>query len=447
MKRQLRIGGLVAAASMAAIGVAAAAGGLTRAAPPEGVVPDTTRNASPQGRWKEFRNPASEATLERLDALGYLPGSRTAPELSGVTRHDAARAQPGLNFLTSGHAPVALLMDMEGRVLHHWHAEVGSIWPDLPLPPGDILQKHFFRRARPLPDGSLLAIFEGIGLVKMDRDSRVLWAAARGAHHALEVLPSGDIAGLTREVRILPRFSRVMPVAEDFLTFLSPEGEERRRISLIEAFERSPMSVILEAADRKTGDFLHTNALQILDGRLAGRVTAFAAGNVLLSFREVSTLGVLDPEKGAMVWAHQGDYLRQHDPRMLDGGRILLFDNGRERSRILELDPASGETITVHAGTPEEPFFTETCGTAQRLENGNTLITESENGRAFEIAPDGETVWEWISPYRAGRDRELIATLFELGRLPAAYGEEWLAMESAASRGSAFPLLCPRRLR
>ncbi|XXT53909.1 hypothetical protein WMF23_20300 [Sorangium sp. So ce542] len=38
-------------------------------------------------------------------------------------------------------------------------------------------------------------------------------------------------------------------------------------------------------------------------------------------------------------------------------------------------------------------------GTAQRLPNGNTLITEGSDGRVFEVTPGHEIVWEYISPY------------------------------------------------
>ena len=36
----------------------------------------------------------------------------------------------------------------------------------------------------------------------------------------------------------------------------------------------------------------------------------------------------------------------------------------------------------------------------QRLPNGNTLITEGSDGRVFEVTPDHEIVWEFISPYK-----------------------------------------------
>jgi len=38
-------------------------------------------------------------------------------------------------------------------------------------------------------------------------------------------------------------------------------------------------------------------------------------------------------------------------------------------------------------------------GYAQRLPNGNTLITESSFGRFFEVTKQGEIVWEYVNPF------------------------------------------------
>ena len=35
----------------------------------------------------------------------------------------------------------------------------------------------------------------------------------------------------------------------------------------------------------------------------------------------------------------------------------------------------------------------------QRLNSGNTLICEGQWGRVFEVTPDKEIVWEYISPF------------------------------------------------
>jgi hypothetical protein len=63
----------------------------------------------------------------------------------------------------------------------------------------------------------------------------------------------------------------------------------------------------------------------------------------------------------------------------------------------------------------------------ERLANGNTLITESEGGRLFEVTPEGEIVWEYLNPVRGGEDGELIAVVSWGQRIdPAALDPEFL---------------------
>ena len=44
-------------------------------------------------------------------------------------------------------------------------------------------------------------------------------------------------------------------------------------------------------------------------------------------------------------------------------------------------------------------FYSPFISSAQRLPNGNTLITEGSDGRIFEVTREHQTVWEYISPY------------------------------------------------
>lgn len=46
-------------------------------------------------------------------------------------------------------------------------------------------------------------------------------------------------------------------------------------------------------------------------------------------------------------------------------------------------------------------FFTPFMGGAQRLVNGNTLITEAAFGRIFEVTMEGKICWEYVNPYSA----------------------------------------------
>jgi hypothetical protein len=47
-------------------------------------------------------------------------------------------------------------------------------------------------------------------------------------------------------------------------------------------------------------------------------------------------------------------------------------------------------------------FFSFMISGANRLPNGNTLITEGATGRLFEVTPERETVWEYVSPFVMG---------------------------------------------
>ena len=44
-------------------------------------------------------------------------------------------------------------------------------------------------------------------------------------------------------------------------------------------------------------------------------------------------------------------------------------------------------------------FYSPLISAAQRLPNGNTLVTEGSGGRIIEVTQACEIVWEYISPY------------------------------------------------
>ena len=75
----------------------------------------------------------------------------------------------------------------------------------------------------------------------------------------------------------------------------------------------------------------------------------------------------------------------------------IIFDNGRVRTwtRVIEIDPLTKKIVWEYR---HKDFFSLTQGFAQRLPNGNTLITESEKGRAFEITSKKKLVWEYYHP-------------------------------------------------
>jgi len=372
--------------------------------------------------------------IRQLESLGYLSGSRPAPEVKSVTVYNKDKAYKGLNLYVSGHAPEAILMDMEGNELHKWSYDFHRIWPD--FKPANIHgSRKYWRRAYLFENGDLLAIFEGIGLLKLDKDSNLLWVFRGNSHHDIFVDQYGKIYVLTRKAVIDPKYSKEEPIMEDFVTVLAPDGTETKRVSVLKSLENSRYAPILNKLEYmlkgpliRKGDILHTNTIELLDGKLAYKSPAFRKGNVLISIRELDTICVVDLDTQSVVWALSGLWEKQHQPTVLKNGHILIFDNkgNNGKSRIIEFDPFSQKILWTYTGTTDTHFFSAFCGSSERLPNGNTLISESDTGRAFEITPDKTTVWEFYNPYRTGENNKLIASLFELIRLGPDFPLDWL---------------------
>ena len=360
---------------------------------------------------------AAPADVQRLANLPYLQGYRPATAGGAIRVNDRSRTAKGLNLFASGHAPVATLMDMDGKVVKTWAADAAKAFPGAALEHNE--HARFLRRVHLLPDGSILALFDELGLVHLDPDSRILWSFRERVHHDFFVGEKGKIWVVSRELRLVPELRREKPVWEDFIVELSPEGKLLRRLSVIECFRRSGYAPLL-ANIGPQHDVLHTNSIRVLDGSLAGLSPFFQRGNVLISMKNLSTIAVVDPNAGVVVWALSGQWYAQHSARLLPSGHLLLFDNlglMRPASRVLEIDPLTQKVVWRFGGRPGEELLSETSGWVDRLPNGNTLITESNFGRVIEVTHDNQIVWEFVNPNRAGKNGDKVATIYEMERI------------------------------
>jgi len=427
--------------------IALTAAGLFVTASSSAQTGDTARNTpsqwrrrtltppTPGGEWRPARGvhmtEEQRQELEKLESIGYLTGHEPAPPLSGVTIYDATRSSGGLNLYVSGDSPGARLVDMEGSPVHEWRFEFADAWPDYRMDNRAENAASYWFRAHLFENGDVLAIFTGLGLVKVDKDSNLLWKYLDQCHHDVHVTEDGRIYVLTRRERTEPRYGTATDIYEDAITILSADGEPLGRVSMFDAFWNSDYVGMLKASVSRVGtrtiDIFHTNRLERLTGRIANELPHFREGNVLVSLRNLNAIAVVDMESEEIVWAKSGLWLQQHCSSMLDNGHILLFDNHGDygSSRIVEYDPIAQEIVWVYRGNEQNDFYSDRSGAVQRLPNGNTLIAESNFGRAFEVTPAGEIVWEFINPARAGDNGELIASLFEVTRLPQDFPTDW----------------------
>ncbi|MEW5894181.1 MAG: arylsulfotransferase family protein [Candidatus Omnitrophota bacterium] len=362
--------------------------------------------------------------LQDVSSLPYLQGYYPSTGKSGVAVYKEEKVCPGLNLYVSGHRPEAGIVDMHGNIVHRWTYDADDIWTS-----DRGLNYGLWRRVYLYENGDILAVWERLGLVKLDKDSKLLWVYKNRAHHCVFVDEEGSIYLLTERIR--PKGD--MPQREngfwdDYIVVLNKEGEFIREYSIMEAFRDSEYAFLLERDQIKHPyDFFHTNTLVLFDGSLSHISPLYKQGNVMISLRHMDTIAIIDLEKNRVVWAKDGQrenglWSKQHEPVLLSDGRILLFDNlgnreGYGRSRVIEYDLLNNEIVWEYKGDKDHPFETENCGMNQRLPNGNTLITETDRGRAFEVTRDGEIVWEYYNPYLAGDENDLIATLFHVNRL------------------------------
>lgn len=336
---------------------------------------------------------------------------------SGVTLH-SQEAAPGYTLYTSGHGTEAMLVDLDGTLLHSWKVAYSAIWdersPIKKPQPDDFL---YMRKAELLPDGGLLAILVatgdtpwGYGMVKLDRASNVIWSYLGQTHHDFDIAADGRVYGLTHEMRNTtfdthPQIT--VPRLDDFVVVLSPDGEEVKKVSVIDALVRSKYHWLLNRVTwYNKHDFIHTNNIDLIETAEAQALPFAEEGQVLLSFRDIDTIALLDLDKEEIVWAMRGSWFGQHDPDILENGNILIYDNLGHfgeggQTRIIEVNPQTTGIEWVYAGSGEQPFLSEARGAQQRLPNGNILITESHGGRIFEVTRDGRMVWEYLNPVRA----------------------------------------------
>lgn len=149
-------------------------------------------------------------------------------------------------------------------------------------------------------------------------------------------------------------------------------------------------------------DYIHGNALELDND-----------GNILLSSRHLDEITKINRNNGNIIWRMGGkknefqfpnDPLRfshQHGIRRLSNGNVILFDNGNyhtpQQSRAVEyMVDESNKIATMvweYKNTPQ--IYGNAMGFAQRLENGNTLISwGSTNPTMTEVKPNGSKALE-----------------------------------------------------
>lgn len=252
---------------------------------------------------------------------------------------------------------------------------------------------------------------------KYTLDDEVIWEKDIPIHHEIIITPQDTIITFTKEVHEYNgrqvEFGVVLELDQDgniiqeysLYDHLQEFQQHHNKLEL----DKPANSMVKDDSYKNTSiwggnyDYYHLNHLSIIpENDFEAEHPAFAPGNWLISFRHGSMLFILDKDTKEILWKAIYDQVEdniegQHCPIMLENGNILMFDNGRYRgwSRVIELDPVTLDIVWEYK---DKDLYSLSQSHVQVLPNGNLLITESEDGRVFEMTRNKEIVWEYYHP-------------------------------------------------
>lgn len=373
-------------------------------------------------------------------------------EAFGLIEH-SAEVQPGYNLWSVGEA--SYLVDNCGREVHRWEHDA---WPGLSVyfeADGTLL------RTKRLPSTMCSGCSQGGGIQRIAPDGTVLWEATMAndsiqAHHDIEPLPNGNILVIlwervsADEAIALGRDPSTIPPEDELYTLMIWEiqpltGEGFEIVWEWHAIDHviqdlnpdAPHYGLLENNPGKisihagwdTADWLHANAIDfhperdeiaicmrhssevfVIDHGISTQAAAGPAGDLIWRFGNSNNLG----ESVGNILGGPHD-VRWIGPGLEGEGNLMVFDNfglGGQQSRVLELAPpldeneayiwaldsvSQAETV-VWEWSMGTDFYSSNVSGATRQPNGNTLMCEGDDGRFWEINPNGEVIWKYRNP-------------------------------------------------
>ena len=353
--------------------------------------------------------------------------------------------QPGLTLVSkiAGDRNLAVeIIDLQGNIVHKWDIDWFEMWPNPQHIPENDLPKEKpgtnIHGAVVMENGDLIFNFESNGLIRLDRDGKVVWRLPYQTHHSIHRHDNGNlwVSGSkyhTKKVSRLPHL--IPPFYEDTILEITPEGKIVREYYVSDILRKNGYTgllylgtlnneyTIIKGKGRRLAndDILHLNDVEPFSAKM--QEGFFKQGDVLVSLRNINTVFVFNTESEKIKFISIGRFIRQHDPDFIDGNSFSVYDNNNnnapaaERQSRIAIVSADESVEVFFEGTSNKPFFTNVMGKHQWLPNGNVLITESKSGRGFEVDRQGNIVWEYYNYV----DRGIVGAVSELQRLPSEY--------------------------
>ncbi len=290
------------------------------------------------------------------------------------------------------------IYDSEGEKLHTWQLNYSSLDPDGPRNESDM--PHGLHL---LADGSLIVNFDlGDVMARIDACGQPIWIKEGIFHHSITEDDSGHLWTWRGEgtsygdyqyiVEFDPKSGETIDEIDMIEEIIRPLGANSATFNVrpdfqARTFDRDPP---------EHDDIFHPNDVDILGREMEEAFPTFDAGDLLLSFRKLHLVAVIDPDTKILKWWSQGPWRYQHDPDFTSDGKISVYNNNthRSRSEILKIDPLTREIKNELLNSPFH-FYSGWMGKHQYLPDGNLLLVSPGEGRVLVLAKSGQKLLEF----------------------------------------------------
>ncbi len=302
------------------------------------------------------------------------------------------------------------LLDLLGNPVHVWNTKYLPFISYIKQN-GNLVVALRDPNAPPAPSGGKTGIIQ-----ELDWQGKVVWEYKdQNIHHDFDILENGNIIAVAWE-RVPKELAAqikggVLETEFDGDVWADKVIEIDRNGQIVwtwHAYEHLDPGKDILGPLVSRADWTHINSIRfVLKDPIKGEP------GFLISMRSISLVIFISQKTGEIIWQSPPSmFSHQHDATLLENGNILVFDNGLYQkpnpkvqigSRVVEIDPKTKKIVWEFKNgsvvSENAKFSPAILSGAQRLKNGNTLITDGVNGHIFEITPDKKIVWDFINPF------------------------------------------------
>lgn len=266
----------------------------------------------------------------------------------------------------------------------------------------DLLDAISFKTQHPILTNDTGLIIKGeYGLMKLDKQSHIVWFTKGVYHHSTEIDHNGNYwtAGLIKPSLL---DSNLFPEAkDDAIVKFDSNGKILFKKSIASILIENGAMYLLTGIGQYESDIIHVNDIQPVL-----RNTMYAnQGDLFINIRNRSTLILYNPTTNKIKWLQTGPWSNEHDVSLIDSNRIGLLGNDVIRHAKKRFNFIRGYNSfyiynfsTKEVDTPyndimrQQHIATKSEGRIELLPNGDLFIEESNYGRLMRVNTNG-IVW------------------------------------------------------